>query len=372
MTDKNRIKPVNRFWLPRTRIREPKPQLVTRFPEILNKRTKEKTVEQITGGQDPGTVIHFPNLVDETCVPQSTGLNTKRHTEERTNNTLKTKSLPQSTAKETADLPECVLQNFATKCSTSFQELFQNLAANLTDTAEKIVERVFNELTFELTHPGRHTKFKAEKSTDKERLHNLTNKLAFQYLMSRLEVISTARETVEKILDKWQANASDLYESLCEGRLVVRPSKISLDYQTNLQEMYKATLLTAMESVLKSSEDIAMLMLPHLESFANKIHRSSFKGKTSYPVAESSKQLFTTNNIDLGKSIFTTLQKVTRSRTDSVFLKLTKNPPPGPQRDHLFLLSYAKDITNQIIKAAKTKLSIKLQLEFTIFYYFRH
>ncbi|XP_056423455.1 fibrous sheath-interacting protein 2 [Hyla sarda] len=200
-----------------------------------------------------------------------------------------------STSKETpmkSDFPVCDLQYFKDTYSTMFQKIFEAQSAYLSSVSEDLVEIVFDKITS--SAPGHHIGFTPVKKVAKETLHDMRGKSPCRYLISRLEVMSAASDIVENALSKWHEKAvkkfSIQYEDIFEERTSFRKLYKFFICANNCEEMYKATLPTATESILESSEEIVKNVLAHLETFTKPRFKIGFKQQSGSAAIVSLKQ----------------------------------------------------------------------------------
>ncbi|XP_075718901.1 uncharacterized protein LOC142759959 isoform X2 [Rhinoderma darwinii] len=199
-----------------------------------------------------------------------------------------------------SDIPVCDLQHFKDTYSLIFQKIFEDQGAYLTSVSGELVEIVFDRITSHLNYakPGHDIGFTPVKTVAKEKLNDIKGKSPCRYLISRLEVMSAASEIVENALRKWHEIAvhkfSIQYEDIFEERTTFKKLYKFFLCANNQEEMYKATLPTATESILESSEEIVKIVLAHLEKFAKLSLGLPFKQQS----AEASMKRTSTNSDD--------------------------------------------------------------------------
>ncbi|KAM3930876.1 fibrous sheath-interacting protein 2 [Leptodactylus fuscus] len=222
-----------------------------------------------------------------------TGFNTDVHTEEKVSELDPSKgntfSLTTSTSIETIvkwDLPACDLEHFKDTYSTMFQKIFSGQSDYLSSISEDLVEVVFDKICS--AAPGHHIEFTPIKTTAKETWHDVRGKSACRYLISRLEVMSVASEIVDNVLSKWHEIAvqkcSIQYDAIFEERTSFRKLFKFFICARNQEEMYKAALPIATESIQESNEEIVKIVLAHLEKFANSRSRAPSKHQSDSAV----------------------------------------------------------------------------------------
>ncbi|XP_077139046.1 fibrous sheath-interacting protein 2 [Ranitomeya variabilis] len=187
-----------------------------------------------------------------------------------------------ATSEETmmkSELPVCDLQHFRANYSTMFQNIFEAQSDYLSSVSEDLIEIAFGRLTSAAS--GHHIGFTPVQTVPKETLHDIRGKSPCRYLISRLEVISAASEIAENALSKWHETAvqtfSFQYDDTFEERSSFKKLYKVFSCVNSQEEMYKATLPVATASILESSEEIAKIVLGHLETFSRSRFKVPFK-----------------------------------------------------------------------------------------------
>ncbi|KAM4041614.1 fibrous sheath-interacting protein 2 isoform 2-T2 [Anomaloglossus baeobatrachus] len=186
------------------------------------------------------------------------------------------------TSKDTvtkSELPLCDLQHFKDNYSTLFQNIFEAQSAYLSTVSEDLVEIVFAKLTSAAL--GHHIGFTPVQTMPKEALHDIRGESPCRYFISRLEVMSAASDIVENALSKWHETAvqkfSTQYDDIFEERSSFKKLYKFFTCATSQEEMFKATLPVATDSILESSEEIVKIVLSHLETFSRSRFNVPFK-----------------------------------------------------------------------------------------------
>ncbi|XP_071996880.1 uncharacterized protein [Engystomops pustulosus] len=209
--------------------------------------------------------------------------------------------------------------------SLMFQKVFEEQSEYLSSVSENLVEIVFNKITS--TAPGHHIGFTPIKTVAKETWQDIRGKSPCKYLISRLEVMSTASEIVENVLRKWQDIAvqkfSTQYQEIFEEQTSFKQLYKFFTCTNNQEEMYKATLPIATESIKESSEEIVKIVLAHLENFANSRSVMPLKQQSDSAVAVSLKHISSMNvSTDVSDALETKLGDIFRPHEQpQIFLK---------------------------------------------------
>ncbi|XP_069492780.1 fibrous sheath-interacting protein 2-like [Ambystoma mexicanum] len=160
----------------------------------------------------------------------------------------------------------------------NISKVFQDLKFYLTDTAEDILGVVFQKITGDISGPiineTEYPVCHVQPSTNIETtfkvhpagpLSDITEKTALENFKAKLEVISTAEDIVDNILDKLQSVVEEEYTGL------LTKDYLGATNQSEYIELYKKFLTEMSEKpscVPESADEIVQLVLGKLEDFA--------------------------------------------------------------------------------------------------------